>query len=221
MFDLQKAGGIAALIQALAYVVGFAVMATVLNPGDSDSWSAAQKLDFVLARKQGFQAWMIFIYVVFGMALVVLATALHHRLKDSSGLTQVATAFGLIWAGLVIASGMIATVGLESLSALHASDVEHAVPVWLALGAVQAGLGGGVEIVGGLWLVLMSIAALHAGEFTRILNWLGVVIGIAGLLTLVPGLRDLGAVFGLGQILWFAGIGLLLLRRPAAGRSSR
>lgn len=221
MFDLRKAGGIAALVQALAYVVGFAVMATVLNPGDTESWSAAQKLDFVLARKQGFQVWMIFIYVVFGMALVVLATALHHRLKDASGLMQVATAFGLIWAGLVIASGMVASVGLESLSALHASDVEHAVPVWLALGAVQAGLGGGVEIVGGIWMLLISIAALRAGEFARTLNWLGVVVGTAGLLTLVPGLRDLGAVFGLGQILWFVWIGALLLGRPAAGNSAQ
>ncbi|MFA7540641.1 MAG: hypothetical protein WCZ02_00915, partial [Lysobacterales bacterium] len=97
MVDLQRAGGIAAVLQALAYVVGFAVLATLLNPGNTESWSSEQRLDFILERKLGFQIWMNFIYVVFGIALVILATALHERLKNHlPGLMQVATAFGLI-----------------------------------------------------------------------------------------------------------------------------
>jgi len=35
MFNQQKAGGIAALVEAAAYVVGFVVMATLLSPGDT------------------------------------------------------------------------------------------------------------------------------------------------------------------------------------------
>ncbi|MBD9479090.1 DUF4386 family protein [Pseudoxanthomonas sp. PXM02] len=217
MKDLQGMGGIAALIQALAYIVGFCVLATLLNAGDTEGWSTAQKLDFVLERKHWFQAWMLFIYVVFGIALVVLAVALHERLKeDKPGLMQVATPFGLIWAGLVIASGMIASVGLESVSALHASDVEQATSLWLAVNAIQLGLGGGVEIVGGLWVLLISIAALRSNNFSRVLNYLGVLVGVAGLLTIAPPLAEFGMVFGLGQILWFMGIGFFLLRRPAA-----
>jgi hypothetical protein len=38
MKTLLKAGGIAALAEALAYIVGFATMATVLNPGDAAGW---------------------------------------------------------------------------------------------------------------------------------------------------------------------------------------
>lgn len=222
MADLQKAGGMAALLQAMAYVVGFGVVATLLNPGDTESWSPAQKLEFVLDRKRGFQIWMNFIYVVFGIALVVLAMALHERLKGHlPGLMQVATSFGLIWAGLVIASGMVASVGLESVSALHAKDLEQAVSLWLAVSAIQLGLGGGVEIVGGLWVLLISVAALRSSEFSKALGWLGVLVGIAGLLTIAPPLRDFGMVFGLGQILWFVWIGLVLLRRPEAGSSFR
>lgn len=220
MKSLQRMGGIAAFIQALAYIVGFAVLATLLNAGDTEGWSSAQKLDFVLERKSAFQIWMIFIYVVFGIALVVLAVALHERLKERKpGLMQVATSFGLIWAGLVIASGMVASVGLESVSALHANDVEQAISLWLAVNAIQLGLGGGVEIVGGLWMILISIAALHSGNFTRVLNYLGALVGVAGLLTIAPPLADLGMVFGLGQILWFLGVGFVLLRRPAADDS--
>lgn len=213
MIDLSRAGGVAALVQAVAYIVGFVVLATVLNPAGAESWSAAQKLGFVLDRKIGFQVWMIFIYVVFGIALVVLAVALHHRLRgQTSGLMQIATPFGLIWAGLVIASGMVASVGLDSAAALHVRDVEQAASLWVAIGAVQRGLGGGVEIVGGVWLLLLSVAALRSGALIRPLNHLGVAVALAGLLTIVPSLGVLGAVFGIGQLLWFVGVGFLLLR---------
>lgn len=41
-------------------------------------------------------------YVVFGIFLVVLALALYERLKAGApAMAQTATAFGLIWAGLV------------------------------------------------------------------------------------------------------------------------
>jgi len=82
MFNLQKAGGIAALVEAMAYVVGFAVMATLLNPGDTQGWTPAQKLSFVLERQSILQASTILIYVVFGIALVFLAVALHELLTS-------------------------------------------------------------------------------------------------------------------------------------------
>lgn len=40
-----------------------------------------------------------------------------------------------------------------------------------------------------------------------------VLVGVAGVLTVVPPLGELGAVFGRGQILWFAWIGSFMLRR--------
>lgn len=213
MANLQKAGGIAALVEALAYIVGFSVLATLLNPGDVEGWSSVQKLGFVLQRHNLFQAWMIFIYVIFGLLLVVLSVALHERLKTGSvGLMQVASAFGLIWAGLVIASGMVAVVGLDAAAALHSKDAAQAASLWMTISAIQSGLGGGVEIVGGLWVLLISVVALRSGGLPKSLNYVGLVVGIAGAITVVPWLSDLGAVFGLGQILWFAWIGIIMLR---------
>jgi hypothetical protein len=43
-------------------------------------------------------------------------------------------------------------------------------------------------------------------------NYLGVVIGVAGALTVVPPLEDLTAMFGLGLIVWFTWLGIVLLR---------
>lgn len=217
MVKLQKAGGIAALLEALVYVVGFTVMATLLNPGSPETWGPAEKLSFVLERKSIFQAFTLFIYVFFGVALVVLTVALHERIKaKANSLMQIATPFGLIWAGLVIASGMVASVGLEAVAKLHAQDATLATTAWTVLGAVQDGLGGGVEIVGGVWLLLVSVASLQSRAFPKLLDYLGVVVGLAGVLTIAPPLRDLSAVFGIGQIFWFAAIGVVMLRRNAA-----
>jgi len=214
MVNLQKAGGIAALFETLAYIVGFGVMATLLNPGNAEGWSSAQKLDFVLERKALFQTWTIFIYVAFGIALVVLTVALHDRLKDKAhDLMRIATPFGLIWAGLVIASGMVASVGLEAVAAIHPRDVTQATSMWVAISAIQNGLGGGVEIVGGVWVLLISAASFQSAAFPKVLGYLGIVVGLSGVLTVVPMLKDLAMLFGVSQILWFAWIGIVMLRR--------
>jgi hypothetical protein len=59
---------------------------------------------------------------------------------------QTATVFGLIWAGLVIASGMVYDIGLGTVVDLYAQDSAQAVSAWLAIEAVYNGLGGEHEI---------------------------------------------------------------------------
>lgn len=219
MAKLQKVGGFAALVEALAYLIGFGVMATLLNPGNTATWSTAQRLAFVLERKDLFQAWTLFVYVFGGLVLVVLTAAIHERLKDKAAdLMKVATPIGFIWAGHVIASGMVESTGLNTLARLHAQNVEQAAATWVALGAVQNGLGGNIEIVGGVWLALVSAAALRGGALPKALNYLGLAVGAAGILSVIPPLRE-GAtmVFGTSQILWFLWVGIHLLRRPGSG----
>ena len=54
-------------------------------------------------------------YVFFGFFLIVLSLALYDRLKSGApALMQVATAIGIIWAGSLIASGMVANAGLAT-----------------------------------------------------------------------------------------------------------
>jgi hypothetical protein len=217
MLNLQKAGGAAALFEAFAYIVGIAVMATLMNPGDTSGWDAVEKLDFVLERKSLFHAWTLLIYAGFGIALVALAVALHERLAgSSSSVMKIATPFGLIWSGLVIASGMVASVGLESVATLRTVDADQAVTNWALINVVQDGLGGGVEVVGGVWVLLISIASLGNRALPKGVTYLGFVVGAAGVLTILPPLKDMGLVFGLTQIAWFAWIGVHLLRMPGS-----
>ena len=85
---------------------------------------------------------------------------------------------------------------------------QTAEPEWL----VTNGIGGGNEIVGGLWMLLISWVALQLGGFPKALNYLGVVVGVAGILSALPGLGDVGLIFGLVQIVWFIWLGIVLLR---------
>jgi len=212
---LQGAGGWAALFVAVAYVVGFAAMATVLSPpAQEGARSPAEMLAFVLDRKLLFQLWMVFIYVAAGGALVVLSVGLHERLKQQSpDAMQIATPFGLIWAGLVIASGMVAISGLETVTSMHARDASLATTTWVSIDALQNGLGGGIEIVGGVWMLLVSAAALRTGAWAKALAIYGIAIGAVGVLTVIPLWKDLVAVFGLGQILRFGWVGGGMLRQ--------
>lgn len=213
MRNLQRAGGIAAGVEALAYIVGFAVMATLLDPGDTRTWTAADKLAFVLERRTLFELWVVLIYVLASGALLVLAVALHERLKDrSAAAMQIATSVGVIWAGLVIASGMVSICGLQAVAALQTKDPALAVSTWTAINVVQNSLGGGIEIVGGVWSLMVSVVAWRTGALPQALNALGAVVGVAGILTVFSPLKDLVMVFGLGQIPWFIGIGVVMLR---------
>lgn len=208
---LQKIGGIAALIEAAAYVMGFGLYLILL---DSSSYvGPVRKVAFLVENQAIIYTGNLFIYVVFSVFLVVLALALYERLKaGSSAMVQTATAFGLIWAGLVIASGMIFNIGMQTVVTLYGKDPAQAASVWLAISSVQEGLGGGNEIVGGLWILLVSWAALRAEGLPRALNYLGVAIGVAGILTVVPAFHVLTDVFGLSQIVWFAWLGIVMLR---------
>lgn len=221
MNDLQKMGGVAALIEAATYVVGLGLALTLLAPvldADPDRYVA-----FLADNLTLMYIWHLFIYVVNGVFLVVLALALYERLKAGSpAVVQTATAFGLIWAALVIASGMLIINDAGVVADLYDKDPAQAATVWLALSAVEEGLGGAIELPGGIWILLVSWAALRAGGLTRALNYLGVVIGVAGILTVVPALDVLGAVFGLGFIVWFVWVGIVMLRsRPDAAYVKR
>ncbi len=209
--DLQKLGGISALIEAALYVTGFALFLTILDP--SGYVGHVQQVAFLADNQVASYIANLLIYVVFGVVLVVLVLALHARLKNGSpAVMQTATAFGLIWAGLVIASGMIANIGNSTVVALFSENQDQAVSLWLAIITVQEALGGGNEIVGGLWVLLLSWAALRAGKLPKVLNYLGVLVGLAGILTVVPAFDVLMDVFGLGQIVWFAWLGIVMLR---------
>ncbi|MCA0045044.1 hypothetical protein [Celeribacter litoreus] len=212
---LRTAGGLAALTCAATYVVGFALLLTVLAPlgfGTNEIDTAAV-VAFIVERPGVLIAWNTTIYVVNALALVLLVVALHRRISDTLPDAGAFTgAIGLIWSTLVLGAGMIANVAVERTLALS-DDPEAAAELWQTLHAVELGLGGGNEIAGGMWILVVSLAGLKGGTLGRGIATLGTVSGAAGLLTILPPLGEIaGAVFGLGAIAWFVAVGIALLR---------
>jgi len=212
MKNFKKMGGIAALYAGVAYIVGFVFYLFVVDyNGVVDP---VQKVALLVDNQASMYTYMTLFVVVWGAFMVVLALSLYERLKAGSpAIMQTATALGLIWAGLVIASGMIFNIGMGNVVDLFGKDPAQAATVWVAIDSVFDGVGGGTEIVGGLWILLVSWAALRGGDLPKALNYLGVVISVAGILSLVPALGELGGmIFGLGQIVWFIWLGIVMLR---------
>jgi hypothetical protein len=213
MRNLQKLGGLAALYMAIAYLIGMVIFLAVLDYASITD--PAQKAALLVDMQMITLATNLLMYVFFGIFLIVLALALYDRLKSGApALMQVATVTGIIWAGSLIASGMVANAGIAPVVALYAQDPAQAALLWQGIEAVASGLGNGNgEILGGLWALLVSLAALRAGGLPRGLNLLGLLVGAVGILSLIPGLTELlVGVFGLSQIVWFVWLGIVLLR---------
>lgn len=219
MKSLQKMGGVSALIMAATWVVAFAVLLGILLPAGyfAEDVAPVGKARIIVDNQVMASIGYLVPYVAWGIFQVVLVLALYDRLKASApAMAQTATAIGLIWAGLVIASGMVATLGIRTVVDLYGTDAAQAGSVWVTVETVAGGLGGEAgEVLGGVWLLLIGWAALRARELPRALNYLSLVLGVAGVLTVIPLLEPAAFLYGIGFIVWFVWVGIVLLRGPA------
>jgi len=210
----QRLSGLAALAAGLTYVIGFWVYFSILGPVQygSPAIPASDHVAFLVENAGLMSAWNLVIYVLNAVLMVVLVIGLHQRVKAAhDGLAQTAAAFGLIWAGLILATGMLTNVATAQIVQLSMHDMDAAANLWRASVVTAAGLGGGNEITGGMWILLLSLAGFQSKALPRLVNGLGVLVGGAGVLSTIPALAALTLVFGLGFIAWFFAIGVALL----------
>ena len=212
---LQKIGGIAALIGAATNLLAI-VTYIILAPKGFGSDDPGQIVAFLADNQAFMRVWYLIIYLVFGVSLIFLSLALYERLKAGSpALAQAVTTFGLIYAVLVIVVGTLEISNLSTVVKLYGENPAQAATVWLTLNSVETGMGGGggETMVNGLWFLLLSWVALRARELPRVLNYLGVVTGVAGILSVVLALPALTVVYAFGLIIWFVWLGIVMLRR--------
>jgi hypothetical protein len=213
MKNLQRIGGIAALYLAAAYLIGMATFLVVLDYASITD--TAQKVALNVDKQMVIFSTNLLMYVFFGFFLIVLSLALYDRLKSGApAIVQVATAIGIIWAGSLIASGMVANAGLATIVPLYAKDPAQAALTWQGIEAVAHGLGNANgEILGGPFTLLVSLVALRAGGFPKGLNILGLLVGAVGIISIIPVLTEMMVgIFGLSQMIWFVWLGIVLLR---------
>lgn len=212
METLRKFGGLAALYMAAAHLVGIVIFLIVLDY--LSITDPAQKVALNIDKQAVVFSTNLLMYVFFGFALIVLSLALYDRLKSGApALIQTATAIGIVWAGSLIASGMASNAGLAAVVELHTKDPAQAVLAFQAIESITNGLGNANgEILGGMWTLLVSLAALRSSGLPKALNILGLLVGVVGVITIIPALNDMTGFFGLGQIIWFICLGIVLLR---------
>jgi hypothetical protein len=110
---------------------------------------------------------------------------------------------------------------MTTITDLHETGGAEAAQTWQSIEPVAMALGGaGGELLGGLWVLLLSVVTLRTRAFPRLVSLLGLVIGVFGLISVVPPLHDAGIGFGLLQIVWFVCVAWILSRTPHRGASS-
>lgn len=214
MKNLQKIGGIAALIAAATYLVAIGLALSLLAPMLDSALNFGQFMTFLMGNQTLIFIWHLTMYMVNGVFLVILALALHERLKAGApDLAKAATVFGLIWAVFVFASGLITNYGLNVIMDLYGKDPAQAATVKIVLDMITTALDSSDRLLGCLWVLLVSWAALRARGLPKALNIFGLLLGGAGLMsTAAPVLKELGLTFGFGIIVWWVWLGIFMLR---------
>jgi hypothetical protein len=214
MKTLQKVGGISALVCAGTYILALGLLTTVLTPMANVSLAFDQFITFFLPHQTLIFVWHFSIYLVNGTFLAILMLALYQRLNtDAPALALVAACFGLLWTGLVFASGFITLYGWEVIGRLSSADPVQAAMLRLVVDTITVGIDHSDRFLGCLWVLLISWAALRTGQLSRPLNFLGLIIGIAGIVSSVaPALNELGYAFGVGIIVWWGWLGVVLMQ---------
>jgi hypothetical protein len=193
------------------------VFVTLLQPKGigADDPDPAKIVALLGDNRAAMFAWYAIIYLAFGICVIFLMQALHERLKSGSpARAETATTFGLIYAALVVVIGALSIVDLNTVVGLRSQSPARAETVWVTLTAVENGLGagGGETLTVALWLLSLSWAALSVREFPRLLTYLGAVVGAAGFISVLVGSLTLMSVNGVGLILWFVWLGIVMLR---------
>ena len=117
----QRVGGLAALYLAAAYLVAMPFF--LLFVKYDNAVAPAEKVALLVRDHASMQVMYLITYVVFGLVLAVLALTVYARLKDGAPtLALAATVAGLIWAVMLVASGMIFNAGMAAVVGLHGTQ---------------------------------------------------------------------------------------------------
>jgi hypothetical protein len=107
---------------------------------------------------------------------------------------------------------MVANAGIAPAVALYAQDPAQAARFWSMTETVTNGLGNANgEILDGLMSLLISLAAFRSALLPKWLNFVGIVAGFVGIVSIIPDLISLVGLFEIGQIIWFIGFGIHLI----------
>jgi hypothetical protein len=136
MSGLRMPSGFSAVLLGLIYIAAFVYFGAFFSYPASGT--PGEKMRFLAEHQLGVSIVYLSIYVLFGVLLAILVVGVHETLKSaSSQMASLASIFGAVWVGLVIASGMIYTVGLDQSVRLLDESPDTAFALWRTVSVVQ------------------------------------------------------------------------------------
>jgi hypothetical protein len=206
-------GALSGFYLALSYLVGIIIFLVVLKYPEITN--AVDKVTVLKNYKFITCFTNILMYILFGPVFVVFVLLLKNKFSEyKSVLLDFSAIIGYIWAGCLVASGMVANAGIEPVLSIYNNDVEKASDLWQIIDTISMGFGNGNgEILGGIFTLSFSIFALKNELQNKIVNIFGIIIGFIGIISLIPMLNDLGGVFGITQMIWFVCISISFLTK--------
>ena len=134
MKNLQKMGGIAALIGAATNLLALVVFLAILAPTGYGSDDPGQVVAFLADNQAFIRVWYLIIYLLFGVSMIFPALALNERLKAGSpALAQAVITLGLIWAVLIFVNGTLSINNVSTVVKLYGENPAQAATVYLTL----------------------------------------------------------------------------------------
>jgi hypothetical protein len=200
------------MYMALAYLTGIIIFIVVLRYPEITE--EIDKVMIIIEMKSMVFLTNLIMYVLFGPVLILFILFLKSMLDNSETmLVRFSAIIGFIWAGSLTASGMIANGAIEPVTMLFSDNPDQAIYLWQMLDTVSLSIGNGNgEILGGLMTLGFGIAMLKDTHFFRGLGVFGIIVGAIGIVSLIPALVDLAAVFGILQLVWFVLTGFSSIR---------
>ena len=216
MRSIQKIGAIGAFLQVIYFLVMVLFVTTILPshgfPATSDAYhNPAEALAF--ASQSPLRALDELRDVIWGIGLILTALAFFERWHSRSVyITHLMFTFAIIGTTLLFASGIAGFTSISELAKLYAQNPTDAGPAYLAVTLMAGGMRSTAIIVFGGWVLLTSSLALKRGELPELLNYIGLVVGIASIGALViPGATYVIIILGLVWLMW---LGVALWRLP-------
>lgn len=196
----SRALSVSAFYCGLAYIIGMLGFLLILQWPDTQAEQLA-----LLAESATTLHWLyVIVYQFWALAMLLLSVSFAHRFVAVHPVSSTLfIVLGGVWAALVLASGFLFNASLPHTLSLYAEDQQQAMQFWQQMGVIISALGGGNELVGGIW---MAVAGYLLSQTTKkpkaiiVLSWLAALAGVS---SAFPGFGNAGLVFGLVQILWF------------------
>lgn len=211
---LIRLAGAAFIGMALCYITLFVIYGAVLStPADA---STADKIGYIIEHKALFNFTYVLGYVLFACLLCFCVYVIGSLFQPVSKTAMaMATLFGYFWVVVLLCTGMIGISSHELLASYSTVNPAAADVIYHARALLTESLGGGIEFIGGVWLLIIGVIGWRHGVLSKSLSAFTVVKGAIGVLTLICADSILRDLFGITGIVWFIWMGVVLIRKAS------